>query len=79
MAVKTGLRRRGIASAMLAAAEQQAALWDQQLMALHVYVDNSAAQRLYTSYGLRSVCQDPAWTAWVGGRIRTLMVKPLQP
>ena len=77
MAVAEQLRRKGVATAMLSAAEQQARLWQQSVLALHVYVENEAALKLYKSFGLESVGTDPSWKAVFGGKIRTLMVKQI--
>jgi ribosomal protein S18 acetylase RimI-like enzyme len=75
MAVSSAVRRCGIGAALLQAAEQQAALWGQQLLALHVYETNDAAIKLYESHGLVSHAADPAWRRYVGGKVRQLMVK----
>jgi ribosomal protein S18 acetylase RimI-like enzyme len=77
MAVLPTLRRKGIARAMLAAAEQQARLWQVPFLALHVYVNNPTACRLYESCGFQVVHTDPGWKAVFGGKVRLLMVKPL--
>lgn len=47
MAVSRAERRRGAASALLAAAERVAGRWAQNWVLLHVYCDNFPAQRLY--------------------------------
>ncbi len=47
MAVARRERRRGAASALLAAAERVAGKWAQNWVLLHVYCDNFPAQRLY--------------------------------
>ncbi|WIA31899.1 hypothetical protein OEZ86_002760 [Tetradesmus obliquus] len=63
--------------ALLQAAEQQAANWEQELVALHVYENNPAAIRLYERHGMRCCAQDPAWKAMLGGKVRQLMIKPV--
>lgn len=75
MAVASHMRRSGLGTALLQAAEQQAVLWGQQLLALHVYETNDAAIKLYESHGLTSHAADPAWRRYVGGKVRQLMVK----
>lgn len=75
MAVASHMRRSGLGAALLQAAEQQALLWGQQLLALHVYETNNAAIRLYQSHGLTNHAADPAWRRFVGGKVRQLMVK----
>lgn len=77
MAVAPELRRRGVASALLVAAEQQALRWGQSWLALHVYETNRTAVQLYQAYGMTVVAQDPAWRGWVGAKVRILMVKRL--
>jgi ribosomal protein S18 acetylase RimI-like enzyme len=75
MAVASHVRRCGIGAALLQAAEQQAALWGQQLLALHVYETNDRAIKLYESHGLVHHAADPAWRRYVGGKVRQLMIK----
>lgn len=75
MAVAPELRRMGGASALLAAAEQQAGLWGQQWLALHVYANNRSAVQLYNAAGMQIIGQDPAWRSWIGGKVRILMAK----
>lgn len=75
MAVASNVRRCGIGAALLQAAEQQAALWGQQLLALHVYETNDRAVKLYESHGLVNHAADPAWRRYVGGKVRQLMIK----
>jgi len=75
MAVAPHMRRCGIGAALLQAAEQQAVLWGQQLVALHVYETNQRAMKLYQSHGLVNHASDPAWRKYVGGKVRQLMVK----
>ncbi len=77
MAVSKNHRRQGIASLLLEAAEQQAALWGQQVVALHVHADNAAAVQLYSRCGMRTLHSDPEWRTLVGGRVRLLMAKPV--
>lgn len=75
MAVASHVRRCGIGAALLQAAEQQAAMWGQQLLALHVYETNDRAIKLYESHGLVNHAADPAWRRYVGGKVRQLMIK----
>jgi ribosomal protein S18 acetylase RimI-like enzyme len=75
MAVASHVRRCGIGAALLQAAEQQAKLWGQDLLALHVYETNDRAMKLYESHGLANHAADPAWRRFVGGKVRQLMVK----
>jgi ribosomal protein S18 acetylase RimI-like enzyme len=77
MAVAPHLRRCGVGRALLQAAEQQAANWEQELVALHVYENNAPAIRLYERHGMRCYAQDPAWKAMLGGKVRQLMIKPV--
>jgi len=77
MAVSPAARRTGAARAMLLAAQWQAALWGQRHIALHVYADNAPAVRLYSSAGWQSVGRDPDWRKWLGGKVRSFMVKAL--
>lgn len=75
MAVASHVRRCGIGAALLQAAEQQAKLWGQDLLALHVYETNDRAMKLYEAHGLANHAADPAWRRFVGGKVRQLMVK----
>jgi ribosomal protein S18 acetylase RimI-like enzyme len=77
MAVAPHLRRCGVGRALLQAAEQQAANWEQELVALHVYEANAPAIRLYERHGMRCCAQDPAWKGMLGGKVRQLMIKPV--
>jgi GNAT superfamily N-acetyltransferase len=77
MAVAPTARRGGAARAMLRAAQWQAALWGQRHIALHVFSDNGPAVALYSSAGWQAVGRDPEWRRWLGGRVRSFMVKAL--
>uniref|UniRef100_A0A7S3QN39 N-acetyltransferase domain-containing protein n=1 Tax=Dunaliella tertiolecta TaxID=3047 RepID=A0A7S3QN39_DUNTE len=77
MAVAEGSRRRGLASAVLSAAEQQSGIWGQPHVALHVYEDNEPAIRMYTKMGMQVLQKDPFLKKILGGRIRLLMYKYL--
>jgi ribosomal protein S18 acetylase RimI-like enzyme len=77
MCVRTSQRRRGVAQALMAAAEAQARLWRQPHLALHVYKDNVPAVELYRRCGMRVIAEDPGWKALLGGRVRLLMYKEL--
>lgn len=59
------------------AAEEQARLWGQQQLALHVYRDNTPAVQLYGGWGMAVLNTDPDWKAWFGDRVRLLMHKRL--
>jgi ribosomal protein S18 acetylase RimI-like enzyme len=78
MAVAPALRRCGVGGALLQAAEQQAVLWGQGALALHVHTGNARAIRLYERSGLLPAAQDPAWRQLVGGKVRQLHIKYLQ-
>jgi ribosomal protein S18 acetylase RimI-like enzyme len=75
MAVAPHLRRCGVGRALLQAAEQQAANWEQELVALHVYENNAPAFKLYERHGLRCCAKDPSWKGMLGGKVRQLMIK----
>ncbi|KAG2438645.1 hypothetical protein HXX76_005192 [Chlamydomonas incerta] len=77
MCVLPTARRRGVAQALMSAAEEQARLWGQQQLALHVYRDNAPAVQLYGGCGMAVVNTDPDWKAWFGDRVRLLMHKRL--
>lgn len=75
MAVDLSRRRQGAAVAMLAAAEQVALEWSQQLAVLHVYQDNESAVKLYKKRGFDIIFQDAPWLAKLAVRPRFLMRK----
>eukprot|EP00198_Chlamydomonas_reinhardtii_P007177 XP_001696513.1 predicted protein [Chlamydomonas reinhardtii] len=77
MCVAPTARRRGVAQALMSAAEEQARLWGQQQLALHVYRDNTPAVQLYGGWGMAVLNTDPDWKAWFGDRVRLLMHKRL--
>ncbi|KAG2435611.1 hypothetical protein HYH02_011902 [Chlamydomonas schloesseri] len=77
MCVAPTARRRGVAQALMSAAEEQARLWGQRQLALHVYRDNAPAVQLYGGCGMAVVNTDPDWKAWFGDRVRLLMHKQL--
>lgn len=55
-------RRRGIARALLRAAEAQAQGWGCSAAALHCAVDDAPLRAMYRSAGYRFVYTEPAWT-----------------
>ena len=75
MAVDPALRRQGIASTMLSAAERVAREWAEQLAVLHVYQDNTKAIELYKKAGFAVIFQDAPWLAKLAVRPRFLMRK----
>lgn len=75
MAVLKSWRRRGIASALLSAAERVAGKWWQNWVLLHVYDSDAAGNALYEQNGYARVKTDPAWRALMGKRQRVLMAK----
>ena len=68
MAVARSERRRGAASALLAAAERLAGKWAQNWVLLHVHCDNFPAQRVYHQNRRAPVCcyqkRAPVCTVW---------------
>ncbi|KAG2502139.1 hypothetical protein HYH03_000627 [Edaphochlamys debaryana] len=77
MCVAGAMRRQGVAQALMAAAEEQARLWRQSNLALHVYKDNAPAVQLYNGCGMRVLGEDPGWKVLFGDRVRLLMYKNL--
>jgi ribosomal protein S18 acetylase RimI-like enzyme len=75
MAVAADARRAGIGCTLLQAAEQQAALWQQALVSLHVYDTNVAALKLYEKHGMKVLATDSKLRRVLGGKVRHLMVK----
>eukprot|EP00775_Hariotina_reticulata_P007486 gene7486-7695_t len=75
MAVAADARRAGIGRALLQVAEQQAALWQQAVVSLHVYDTNIAALKLYEKYGMKVLATDSRLRRVLGGKVRHLMVK----
>lgn len=75
MAVAPAVRRRGAASALLAATERVAALWGERQSLLHVYQDNAPAVQLYQANGYKTIFQDAPWLARLAVRPRFLMRK----
>eukprot|EP00899_Mesostigma_viride_P023190 jgi/Mesvir1/4055/Mv22183-RA.1 len=77
MAVAEDLRRRGVATALLAGAESMAAgVWGFNYAVLHVYEKNAAAVQLYARNGFTVVDRDPLWSSeWLGRPRRLLMIK----
>ena len=86
MAVDERARRRGVAKALLAAAERAAARWRQNWVLLHVHTDNEAAVKLYEACGYTRLDGDagggdsanPLWASLNGvlrGRPKALLGK----
>eukprot|EP00890_Picochlorum_soloecismus_P005064 jgi/Picsp_1/5559/NSC_02918-R1_acyl- n-acyltransferases-containing protein len=80
LAISPKNRRKGIATRLVAAAEQHAAgHWHCRSIALHVDPSNHPAYKLYKSMGYRKVSQQTAWQTFIEGRSNplVLMVKRL--
>ena len=75
MAVDPAQRRRGAATALLAAAEAVALAWDEGQATLHVYQDNASAIELYERRGFEIIYKDAPWLARLAVRPRFLMRK----
>jgi predicted N-acetyltransferase YhbS len=81
LAVSPSARRRGVAEALMAAAESLAASWGCRTHALHCNPDNAAAVGLYRKLGYRATVQEPAWMPMLQGRPSercTLFIKPVK-
>eukprot|EP00798_Chlamydomonas_sp_ICE-L_P012779 gene12779-16036_t len=78
MSVAAAERRKGLAMAMLRAAEDLAIAWNQRDLVLYVYEDNAAGVQLYKNYGMKVKSKDPRWKSILGGRIRLLMHKEVE-
>ncbi|KAL6759497.1 acyl-CoA N-acyltransferase, partial [Haematococcus lacustris] len=69
VAVLPAARRRGVAQALMAAAEQQAQGWGCRAVGLHCNPRNTAAMGLYRSLGYRlTPAKEPVWMPWLQGR-----------
>ena len=77
MAVHQQYRRRGLAQALLQAAELQAMRWRKPHVTLHVHQANEAAVRLYSGYGMQVVEEEPGWKSLIGIKPKLLMYKNL--
>jgi ribosomal protein S18 acetylase RimI-like enzyme len=77
MSVAPSARRRGVARALLAAAEATAAAWGQEALWLHVDAPNEGARALYDATGFKPAPegQDP-WFLPREKR-RVLLTKPV--
>jgi len=75
MTVRARDRRKGVASALLRAAEIQAGKWNQNYVLLHVYADNKVGVALYRSAGYSQIHTDPGWLFLLGRRQRVLFAK----
>jgi len=78
MCVKENFRRRGVADALLRAAEKVALEWGYDCAALHVFRRNEAAIRLYRGRGYEIVDDSYSPVDAVLGKKRYLMVKTLR-
>lgn len=78
MCVDDGWRRRGVADALMQAAEKVSTQWGYDCACLHVFQRNAAAIALYCRCGYHVV--DDACSPWdaVVGKQRYLMVKRLR-
>jgi GNAT superfamily N-acetyltransferase len=61
MAVAPSWRRRGLATALLAAAERLARAWGENSIWLHVDEVNSSGRKLYEASGFTLQDEDPFW------------------
>ena len=77
MAVDVPHRRRGVATALLEAAEQRARSWGHQVVTLHVYESNFTALQCYISTGYVELQRDAPWKALLGAKRRVLFYKDL--
>ncbi|KAK9842750.1 hypothetical protein WJX74_001754 [Apatococcus lobatus] len=77
MAVDARLRRQGIATALLAAAQVQAAKWRMKWMALDVFADNATALACYEACGFKIIRRDEPMRRLIGQRLRVTMAKPV--
>lgn len=75
MTVRARDRRKGVATALLKAAEMQAGKWNQNYVLLHVYADNPTGVALYRSAGYSQIYTDPGWLFLLGRRQRVLFAK----
>lgn len=72
LAVCSSLRRSGIGTKLIKAAEARALEWGCSWIALHVDPANTAAYSLYKRLGYRSVSRQTAWQAFFEGRKQPL-------
>ena len=72
LAVCSSLRRSGIGTKLIKAAEIRALEWGCSWIALHVDPANTAAYSLYKSLGYRPVARQTPWQAFVEGRKQPL-------
>ena len=77
MAVDIPHRRRGVATALLEAAEMRARSWGHQVVTLHVYESNPTALQCYVSTGYVELQRDAPWRALLGAKRRVLFYKDL--
>lgn len=72
LAVCSSLRRSGIGTKLIKAAEARALEWGCSWIALHVDPANTAAYALYKRLGYRSVSRQTPWQAFLEGRKQPL-------
>jgi ribosomal protein S18 acetylase RimI-like enzyme len=77
LAVRSDLRRRGIALALLRTCERIALRWQIYDLYLHVTEDNHEARKLYHKAGFQLSQTEDSLTVWLGQPRRLLMHKPL--
>jgi len=74
LAVRSDLRRRGIAQALLARAEQLALQWRFNDLYLHVMEDNVEARQLYRKAGFTLFNAEDSPYSWLGLQPRRLLL-----
>lgn len=74
LAVRADVRRRGIARALLAHAEQLALGWQIQDIYLHVMEDNVEARKLYRKAGFSLFQAEDSVSSWLGFKARRLLL-----
>lgn len=82
LCVSPAARRLGVASALLAAAEEAAAAWGCSLLALHYDATDAAAKALYSRAKYRTAGLEPGWMPLLNfrpGKRLTLAAKRLAP
>eukprot|EP01024_Parvocaulis_polyphysoides_P012664 TRINITY_DN14645_c0_g1_i1.p2 TRINITY_DN14645_c0_g1~~TRINITY_DN14645_c0_g1_i1.p2 ORF type:complete len:224 (+),score=25.15 TRINITY_DN14645_c0_g1_i1:63-674(+) len=75
MAVKPGMRRKGVARSLLSAVEQLAGQWGHEVLVLQVFEDNVSAIKLYTSSGYQLLDKEKGLISWLRGRQKLSMYK----
>jgi len=74
LAVRPDLRRRGIALALLAHAENLALTWEFEDLYLHVMEDNMQARKLYRKAGFRLCQAEETPYSWLGLQSKRLLL-----